>query len=245
MYSTNYGINMKETKDLSRNCLIDGKTFHETYMLTDEQVEFHVDNIVRITEEISKNYNGVTILTGSNGSGKSLVRKQLQIHLKRQDVRIAHASMELRTTNYGTTMGALGGMFNDLSWLATSSTTLHLIDGIIENYTEQYIVIDEPEIGMSHMMAKAISKKLYNFVKNRIDENQKGLMIVTHNVDILKTFVDGDLDFSFVNLNGFSMEEYMDSFENPPDYDFDLQKFSEDKRIFLNVRDRMNDQKNQ
>jgi len=229
--------------DISNYSFIEGTHFNEVYMLKDEQeVEQHLDNIVAVTEYISDNPKALTVLTGSNGSGKSFVRKQVQAHLANKGIKIAHSSMQLRTS-LNPSLGALSGFASDLDWIATSSHTLHLINNISNsNFNESYLLIDEPEIGMSKQMRKAIAQRILDIAQQRIENNQNGLMVITHDYDILKKLLLSNSDIPkiiFSNLNGLTYKQYMNNYFNPPKYDFDLDKFEEDTRIFKAIRKRL------
>lgn len=90
--------------------------------------EQHIDTIGEIADRI--NLDKITILTGRNAGGKSLVRKVLRQNVMdktgKSKVFIPHASQELRTKS-NPEMGALSGMAHDLEWLATSHNTISIV----------------------------------------------------------------------------------------------------------------------
>ena len=141
----------------------------------------------------------ITILTGSNGSGKSLVRKQICFNLSRKIGNVdykrltADVSMQRRTES-NPYLGALGDFMHDVSWLPTSISTYDFIEQLIKTFVKQdvskrYLIIDEPEIGMS----KESQLGLAMYFKKRLPEivdHTYGILIITHSeiiVDVLKS----------------------------------------------------------
>ena len=77
----------------------------------------------------------ITVMTGSNGSGKSMIRKQLpfamQDRLKLDTPEegqrmVVSTSMDARTGS-NVNLGALSNIMNDIDWIATSQNTFHSI----------------------------------------------------------------------------------------------------------------------
>lgn len=205
-----------------------------------------VSNIVNIINDI--NFEGFTVLTGSNGSGKSMLRQQVGLKFSKDEDKnpnkrkVKSISMQLRTSS-NSSWGALSGAMLDNEWSPTSLNTLQLIDGVlraadifdkpepgtIKSLSDTgYIIIDEPEIGMSEeaqlSLAYYLIKCLPLFKKSKI-----GLMLITHsrvildiinhyvvfnNVNleniVLEDWVDSIPEFSFVNLDGYkTIEDYL------------------------------------
>lgn len=179
-----------------------------------KQVEEAYDRIIDAISSVE--FKGITILTGSNGSGKSLIRKQLPFVLQRElnldDVNetsgmIKSTSMDARTGS-NPEWGALSGMMRDVDWIATSQNTLHSLKGLLNSVGEQtrYLIIDEFEIGCGEETVMALSdlinKKLKNLIKNnKID----GAMIVTHSrVGVANLYHD-----HFINMEGMTEDEWL------------------------------------
>ena len=66
-------------------------------------------------------------------------------------------AMDLRTGTFAH-MGALSGMTRDLDWLATSYQTFSAIQKAIKTAEEDYICLDEIEIGCSEETTAGITK---------------------------------------------------------------------------------------
>lgn len=158
------------------------------------------------------NVGKITILTGNNASGKSLIRKVLWQRIKElvNDGRgdrqyVWETSMERRTSQLSA-LGALSGAFRDNEWIATSANTILSINRFFQtdSETKHYIVFDEPEVGCGEEVQLGIANKINeksNFFKN----DNLGLLIITHSRLIVKN-TNCDV---FINLEGRTKEEWL------------------------------------
>lgn len=160
---------------------------------------------------------GVTILTGNNGSGKSVIRKQLPFAFKDlynlNDVKetsgwVLSTSMDARTGS-NAEWGALSGIMNDTSWVATSQNTLHSIKGLLDSAEKsekvKYVVIDEYEIGCSEETIVALAQYISQRIQKLLtDKKIIGAMIITHS-RIGCEHIQFD---HFVNIEGRTYEEW-------------------------------------
>lgn len=186
-------------------------------------------------------FDKITILTGGNGSGKSLIRKQIPFrlaeHLKLDEPQEAQrkmrsTSMDARTGS-NPSMGALSGMMRDTEWVATSQDTLSNLQGLLnfeKNESDvQYILIDEYEIGCGEEVALALAF----FINERLEDlmtnyNVKGALIITHS----RIGVENIKADKFVNIEGLSKEEWLNRKIEPAD----LKKLDENE-LFSYIRD--------
>lgn len=154
-----------------------------------------------------------TLLTGRNGSGKSLLRSQINFRVKEElgeKVRVVHASMALRTGSFPG-MGALSGMTRDLDWLPTSLCTIRCIEKLPAE--GNYVVIDEPEIGCGEETVVALTSWLKEWLSQC---GALGSMVITHNRHTA-THLDHD---AFFNLDGYkTLQEWLDREIVPTDLD--------------------------
>lgn len=218
-------------KDISNLSLIDGKSFNQIYELNQEQVEDHVNNIVRVLKEITTNcLDKLVIVTGCNGSGKSMVRKQMGLVLQERKLKASSASMEKRTTQ-NPEWGALSGALNDTAWSATSDCSLRLINSLLKQCMGNYLIIDEPEIGMSTAMTQAMAEKLAKVA----EDYKHGMMVISHNKHMLLR-LSQVTDCVFVNLNGVTFDEYYANFDKPQA--FDLEAFDKFNLLFKEIQSR-------
>lgn len=106
--------------------------------------------------------NKLTILTGSNGGGKSFIRKLMNSRIRdefpNRELKglVAEVSMQKRTDTNNPLMGSgFGYTFFDNPEFPTSMSTYRLINRLLDSCIKEddnkksYIVIDEPEIGMA------------------------------------------------------------------------------------------------
>lgn len=196
-----------------------------------ENIEQHVDNLSDIMDSIPS--KGITILTGSNGSGKSLIRNQFifrlaqraGVEVKNFKGKLGSVSMQKRTESQPE-WGALSSVMHDTPWLPTSQNTLDLIDRVIDSSFE-YIIIDEPEIGMGEEIVMALVEHLNEKFKEHTD---KGFMVITHNRYIVEHLKHDN----FFNLDGIKTKE---DWLNRPLVKADLNILRENKLYFY-LRDK-------
>jgi len=194
--------------------------------------EQHIDTIGEIADRI--NLDKITILTGRNAGGKSLVRKVLRQNVmdknRKSKVFIPHASQELRTKS-NPEMGALSGMAHDLEWLATSHNTISTIDKVIVDDAD-YIIIDEPEIGIGEELQLGLA----DYINEKLKDRKCGVLIITHSRTSVRNIKHDD----FINLEGMSEDEWVNRTPEKISIE-DFKKFSSD--LFIAVRDRINTNK--
>lgn len=171
----------------------------------------------KILKKVFENINveNISILTGSNGAGKSVIRTQMpflvakHFNLKKDSSGlkglVASTSQALRTGS-NANWGALSGIMRDDSWTPTSLETIRQIKGVInaakENKVCKYIVIDEPEIGMGLETQYALCDWL-NPQLIELSEKNIGVLIITHSHEIVKR-----LKFdNFYNLDNYKTSE--------------------------------------
>ena len=179
---------------------------------SEEHLNAHINRLIDIMDEIHPNQ--VTILTGGNALGKSLIRKQLMFRIHDQldamgvenDVRhlIASASMQLRTENRPE-WGALSTMAHDTPWSSTSESTIGLINKLFQHREEKrYYVIDEMEVGMS----REVQLGMAQYLDERMPELlgcSHGILIITHSADVVRTIKHD----KFINIEGLTEEEWL------------------------------------
>lgn len=163
----------------------------------------HVDRIIEVANAIQP--NRITILTGGNGKGKSVVRKVSSFALAKKLGKdpqhlVASTSMQART-ELRSDLGALSSCMHDTSYLATSENSLSNIKKVLK-LTERFIVIDEPEIGIGEEFQLAIAK--YISSKYNAQENF-GLLVITHSRIIVKNLPHDE----FLNLEGMTEQEWL------------------------------------
>lgn len=236
--------------------------------LTKEEQQEYRDKVSGLVSTIdSIEYDGFTILTGSNGGGKSLIRSQFGLrYLKDSEQnpnkrKCKSISMQLRTsTNSG--WGALSAAMLDNEWTPTSLNTFQLIEGVlkaagvfeehepgtIRMYSDTgFIIIDEPEIGMSEEMVLALGNYLIEIFP-LLRAEKIGLMLITHSrllVDLLtstppfgSTVDEWFNTFKFINLDGLGLWDYTCRIPEPANLELLKANY-----LFEAVRERMREVK--
>lgn len=204
--------------------------------ITKDNISEYVDQLIEITESIE--LNKITILTGSNGSGKSFVRKLLLSKLmeKDKDIKLAAISMEKRAGVNG--MEAMNAFFRDTEWNPTSLSSFHQVEGLLQQ-KDRYLVFDEPEIGMGDETILGLIHFLNEGLKKLIEENKtKGVLVITHSRDFAM-FLNHD---KFINLDHPNLEAL--DWANRVIKPFHLDELKERSNlIFREIQDRLNKQK--
>ena len=174
------------------------------------------ENILDALDQIKTGH--VTILTGDNGTGKSLIRKVLCSSLRNQEnddtIKIADISMEKRTGLHAGLGG--GGVFlRDVEWVATSDNSLSFLYSLLNSAKDRYLVLDEPELGMSQDLQKSIGVYLSKQIPETMKEN-RGMLIITHSREFVRSL---SVEHVFVNLQKKSEEEWLN--ESAKEIDLD------------------------
>lgn len=174
------------------------------------------ENILDALDQIKTGH--VTILTGDNGTGKSLIRKVLCSSLRNQEnddtIKIADISMEKRTGLHAELGG--GGVFlRDVEWVATSGNSLSFLYSLLNSAKDRYLVLDEPELGMSQDLQKSIGIYLSKRIPETMKEN-RGMLIITHSREFVRSL---SVEHVFVNLQKKSEEEWLN--ESAKEIDLD------------------------
>lgn len=183
---------------------------------SEDELEKHVDYIVNVLDSIE--FGKCTLLVGFNGCGKSLIRKQMMYKVKKigSDVKTKHVSMQLRTESIAE-LGALSTIMHDTPWSPTSLNTYDLINklfGSLKDNKEKkdYIIIDEPEIGMSQESQLGIAYYLKENIP-KVLEKTHGILIITHSNIIIETLKSIS---NFINIDKDYVKRTADEWLNTP-----------------------------
>jgi ABC-type Mn2+/Zn2+ transport system ATPase subunit len=169
--------------------------------MTNFDYEQYPDDLVDIIDSID--CTKITILTGRNAGGKSLIRKLMSGEVRKQSgkdkIRIPHASQQLRT-EVNPELGALGSFAHDLEWLATSTSTISNIEKAFKVEGADYLVIDEPEIGVGEELQLGLA----DWLNDKLVDYPKGVLIICHS----RLLVQNIKHNHFINLEGMSFDEW-------------------------------------
>lgn len=176
----------------------------------------HIDRLIDILDEIE--IGKITILTGGNATGKSVIRKLLSCHLMERlgsnKSVVSSVSMQLRTNTPDSLLGTgLDSIMADLSWESTSEHTVDLLKGMLKNYSsdsdvpqKRFLIIDELEIGMSKEVQAGTCIWLNEILDpETVRDKTYGVLLITHSDTVVRT-VRHD---SFINIDGMTEEEWL------------------------------------
>jgi len=189
----------------------------------------------------SINMDELTILTGSNGSGKSLIRKQIPFlmanflnldHPSKTQGMVLSTSMESRTASKPE-FGALSSALHDTEWIATSQNTYSSIKSLFNlvriDSKSKYLIIDEFEIGCGEETVLALTNYINeNISQLRADGQIIGALIITHS----RIGVENLIHDSFINIQGLTKDQWLTRKIEPIDLD-ELDK----NELFFYIRD--------
>lgn len=188
--------------------------------------EDQYDRIVEIYSEIPLD-GSISMLTGSNGSGKSLIRKQLNHRTKRENGKsVAHCSMQLRTgLDNGTGCAAFT---HDTDWDPTSVNTINFIQVVSRSIHGGYMVLDEIEIGCAEETLMGMVDWMNDHLREAI-KGTLGCLVITHSPYVVK-----NLKFdNWFNLDGYkTADEWLNRKIVPVDLE-SLKKRSHDLFRFV------------
>jgi hypothetical protein len=144
----------------------------------------------------------ITLMTGSNGSGKSLIRKELQLPPGKV---VVHASMGLRTGQHAH-MGGLGPLLRDTPWMATGENTLHAIRTAIRSCGDNFLCLDEIETGLGEELVLGLVKWLNDNLRSSIS-GSLGCLVITHS----RLVVENLEHDAWISLDGYrTPREWLD-----------------------------------
>lgn len=195
-------------------------------------VEEQFDRIVDVFSSIPMD-GSISMLTGSNGSGKSLIRQQLNFRdeVKKMGKCVAHCSMSLRTQN----RGIQDAFTHDTEWKPTSINTVDFINCASNSIHGGYLVLDEIEVGCSEETVMGVVAWLNKHLRDRI-KGTLGCMVITHSPYVVR-----HLDFDhWFNLDGYKTPDEWLGREIVP---VDLEQLQKDSHALFRFVTAQGDQK--
>ena len=138
------------------------------------------------------------------------IKSQLGI-TERKSV-VSDCSME-RRTGIHSHLGGLGVALRDNEATPTSINTYEFIRGLV-GCCDRFLVIDEPEIGMSEESQLGLANYL-NKIKDDTLSRNYGLLVITHSRTLVAN-VESDY---FINIEGLTKDEWLNRVIIPTDFE--------------------------
>lgn len=204
----------------------------------EKRAEEHLDNLIDLLKSIEM--HKVTVLTGGNGKGKSLIRKlmylivQQKMDLPENSHCVQAVSMQARTESRSD-WGAFSSALHDWPTTPTSVSTYNLMDNMLKHFENQYLIFDEIEIGMSEEFQLAVC----NYINSRLPEIREksyGVLVITHSRLICRC-IEHD---NFINIDGMTEDEWLNRNVKPLDIE-ETKAFSDALFRVVQKRNKNND----
>lgn len=185
------------------------------FPITQERLDSHIDKLITAINMVKE--HRLTILVGGNATGKSLVRKQLNLKLAKkyglERNAVRQVSMQMRT-ELRSDFGALACMAHDDPCAPTSLATWNLIQEAIGRRefalgNPYYLVFDELEIGMSQESLAGLLLYLEEQMPVWLTDTL-GVMVITHSDMVVRSLgKSGQADF--ISLGYDELDTDMDA----------------------------------
>lgn len=190
--------------------------------ISQEYYDDIVDNIIDIAESIEP--HKITILTGPNGSGESVVRQLLSRSISEKcGVNINNAVSSISMSRRTGGAGAIRAFTSDTPWSPTGQNSYNFVCAVLKSSKNRFIVMDELEIGMSDELLMTTVQYIND---NYNAEEHLGLLVITHSRNVVK-WLNHDY---FINMSGMTEDEWVNREVKP----VDIEQFEEDcHKLFL------------
>lgn len=187
--------------------------------------EERAEKIKQIADKIE--LGQITLLTGSNGSGKSLIRQQIRFRIARKlggdcnPLKItADISMAKRASSIPS-LGALSGIFMDEPTDPTSLCSYNNVETLLNTFvrnpesSKRYLVMDEPEIGMTKESQLGLALLIKKNAKDLLQKTH-GVLIISNSEYFISQLADVGI---FLNMDGYeSVDEWVNRIIIPTDF---------------------------
>lgn len=187
--------------------------------------EERAEQIKQIADKIE--LGQITLLTGSNGSGKSLIRQQIRFRVAKKlggdcaPLKItADISMAKRASSIPS-LGALSGIFmdepTDPTSLCSYSNVETLLNTFVKNteFSKRYLVLDEPEIGMTKESQLGLALLIKENVEALLQKTY-GVLIISNSEYFISRLANIGV---FLNMDGYeSVDEWANRTIIPTDF---------------------------
>ena len=129
---------------------------------------------------IDKKHERFILITGDNASGKSFMAKHLKVGFDEsgEKVEFIPVTMEMRTAP-GMQRAFMFGMEDHSTGNVSVRSVLTALRTCRERTQRHFLLLDEPDIGVSESYARAMGETIARFV-NEMPELTVGLAVVTH-----------------------------------------------------------------
>ena len=125
------------------------------------------------------------VVTGENASGKSFFARVFEAYSRKDNIECMRVGMEKRTTSGIVKVLMFGDESNESTGLITLRTLQSGVQTCRGREHEHFLVLDEPDIGLSEGYQLAAGEFIARFVSDMPDLTQ-GAVVITHSRRILR-----------------------------------------------------------
>lgn len=196
------------------------------------KIKINTSNIIKMTQSLlselsyfeedgpikanfTEGHEKILIITGENASGKSFIRRLIQLSCKQEKVELIHLSQEARTMGWITSAFVYGSESYDSTGYNSSNTITTGISTCQSRESDHYILWDEPDIGLSERYSGGVGVAIRKFVEN-LPKHTRGCVVITHSKALVKQLLS--LNPSHLRLgDDLSLNDWMNEIAEPGD----------------------------
>lgn len=161
---------------------------------------FGADGPCPVSVEPGNPETGLLVVSGDNGSGKSLFLRALKAHLRRADADIVIIDADARARTFsGFERSHIDANDEDGDSIAAifSTGTMNAIADARAATAPSLLMLDDPDIGLSDAWAAAIGREIAELVRNMPDALM-GIVVASHRRPLIGSLTS--LEPSFVRI---------------------------------------------
>ena len=152
----------------------------------------------------------VFVFVGSNGAGKSLLRRVFQQFLKKNKIEVIHLSQQGRTTGGFARAFIYGDEDNEATGVISCRTIRSGISTSNKRENDHVLLYDEPEIGMAEETQFGVARYLRESLEANWPDKLRALIILTHSRYFARELcaMDGS-KFAWLHHPGATLDDWL------------------------------------
>lgn len=145
------------------------------------------------------------IIFGDNGSGKSLLAKQIKEQCVLNKIKCNLYNMQLRSSSSFTK----SYFFSGGNLVSTSAVSIKSMMNSFKKEGNPFIIMDEPDVGLSEKYMTAFGQVM----AEKVNRTKRGLALITHSKKVLSAFIKTlNGQFTTIGVNtDLSFDQWMET----------------------------------